>query len=259
MQTKAALMVLVLLSGTIAGCTSDPDGGGNDGIDSDALDDLFDQYFEDFVNNTSITVNNHYYNNSTYVVDDGDYSSTTTTNIEYNNTTNVDGGEINNYNTDNSVSNINGSGVGSASIMQMFTVNWAHTEVQIPNFGNRIVTLNDTLQQTSGNPNLLYALVYEGNLIEFEDVNCEQFYNFAWMSVDQWEDHLIGIYGYGSGDSYWPARDLRDFWSDNAYHDSSSNPVNAEGETVQDQCPGIDGGADESYYLVTVFEIELFT
>ena len=70
MQTKAALMVLVLLSGTIAGCTSDPDGGGNDGIDSDALDDLFDEYFQDFVNNTSITVNNHYHNNTTYVVDD---------------------------------------------------------------------------------------------------------------------------------------------------------------------------------------------
>ena len=99
MQSKAALMVLVLLSGTIAGCTSDPDGGGNDGIDSDALDDLFDQYFEDFVNNTTITVNNHYYNNTTYVVDDGDYSTSSTTNIGYNNTTNVDGGEvINNYN-----------------------------------------------------------------------------------------------------------------------------------------------------------------
>ena len=95
MQTKAALMVLVLLSGTIAGCTSDPDGGGNDGIDSDALDDLFDEYFQDFVNNTSITVINHYHNNTTYVVDDGDYSTTVVN--EYNNTTTVEGGEVNNY------------------------------------------------------------------------------------------------------------------------------------------------------------------
>ena len=92
MQTKAALMVLVLLSGTIAGCTSDPDGGGNDGIDSDALDDLFDEYFQDFVNNTSITVINHYHNNTTYVVDDGDYSTTVVN--EYNNTTINEGDEL---------------------------------------------------------------------------------------------------------------------------------------------------------------------
>ena len=95
MHTKAALMILVLLSGTIAGCTGDPDGGGGDELDSDALQDLFDEHFQDFINNTTLTVNNHYYNNTTYVVDDGDYSSTT--NIEYNNTTNVDGGEVNNY------------------------------------------------------------------------------------------------------------------------------------------------------------------
>jgi len=106
MQTKAALMVLVLLSGTIAGCTSDPDGGGNDGIDSDALDDLFDQYFEDFVNNTSITVVNHYHNNTTYVTN------------EYHNTTNNEGNQVteNNFNTDytnyslGQASNVSGSG-----------------------------------------------------------------------------------------------------------------------------------------------------
>ena len=152
MQTKAALMVLVLLSGTIAGCTSDPDGGGNDGIDSDALDDLFDQYFEDFVNNTSITVNNHYHNNTTVV--NNDYE----TNNEYSNTTNVDGGEITNYNQ------FNGSGA-SYSIMQMFTVNWDHSVVGMTDYGSRIVTLNDTLQITTGNPYLLYALIYEGNLL----------------------------------------------------------------------------------------------
>ena len=105
MQTKAALMVLVLLSGPIAGCTGDPDGGGNDGSDSDARDDLCDEYFQDFVNNTSITVNNHYHNNTTYVVDDGDYSSSNTVHHHYNNTTINEGDETstNNYNnqTDN--------------------------------------------------------------------------------------------------------------------------------------------------------------
>jgi len=47
MQTKATLMVLVLLSGTIAGCTSDPDGGANDEIDTETL-----QNIQDFINGT---------------------------------------------------------------------------------------------------------------------------------------------------------------------------------------------------------------
>jgi len=235
-------MVLVLLSGTIAGCTSDPDGGGNDGIDSDALDDLFDQYFEDFVNNTTITVNNHYHNNTTVVNNDYD------TNNDYNNTTNVDGGEINNYNQ------FNGSGA-SDSIMQMFTVNWAHSDVPVIDYGRIMVTLNDTLQQTSGNPNLIYALIYEGNLIEFEDVNCEQFYNFAYLSDHQWQVYLETTYG---GHANSESHQIEDFWKQNAFYSNSNNPVNSNGETVREQCPAFDGSSYE-YYYTTVFEIELST
>ena len=62
MGYKATLMALVLVSSMLAGCTSDPDGGGGDEIDSDALQDLFDEHFQDFLNNTTITVNNHYHN-----------------------------------------------------------------------------------------------------------------------------------------------------------------------------------------------------
>ena len=75
MEYKAALLALVLVSGSLAGCTSDPDGGGNAEFDSEALQDLIDENLQDFLNNTTITVNNHYYNNTTYVVDDGDYST----------------------------------------------------------------------------------------------------------------------------------------------------------------------------------------
>ena len=96
MKTKVALLTLILVSSTLAGCTGDPDGGGNDEIDSDALQDLFDEHFQDFLNNTTITVNNHYHNNTT----------------------------ISSTSTDNSVSNINGSGIGSDSVMNMFTVSW---------------------------------------------------------------------------------------------------------------------------------------
>ena len=72
MDYKATLMVLVLVSSALAGCTSDPDGGGMDELDSDALQDLFDEHFQDFINNTTITVNNHYHNNTTVVNNDYD-------------------------------------------------------------------------------------------------------------------------------------------------------------------------------------------
>ena len=48
-MSKAALMVLILLSGTIAGCTGDPDGGSNDEIDAETisnLEDLLDSLVE---------------------------------------------------------------------------------------------------------------------------------------------------------------------------------------------------------------------
>ena len=242
MKTKAALLTLVLVSSALAGCTGDPDAGGNDEIDSDALQDLFDEHFQDFINNTTVTVNNHYHNNTTVVNNDYD------TNNEYNNTTNVDGGEINNYNQ------FNGSGAGAASIMQMFTVNWNHADdIQIIDYGSRIVTLNDTLQQTSGEPNLLYALVYNGNLIEFRDVNCEQFYSFAHPDRSWWEDYLEDNYGYESG-LYTAANQLENFWRNNAYYSSSNNGVNANGESVRQQCL-FDWGP--TYHFSTVFEIQL--
>ena len=63
MDYKATLMALVLVSSALAGCTGDPDGGGGDEVDTDALQDLFDEHFQDFINNTTITVINNYHNN----------------------------------------------------------------------------------------------------------------------------------------------------------------------------------------------------
>ncbi len=201
MQTKAALMVLVLLSGTIAGCTSDPDGGGNDGIDSDALDDLFDEYFQDFVNNTSITVINHYHNNTTYVVDDGDYSTTVVN--EYNNTTINEGDETstNNYNnqTDNDYSssslNYSLNGSGGDSMVQVFRITWDPDEHVSPtNFGARQVVINGTVQIPGWTGSEL-SYQFNGNLIKL-NLNCEELINAYYeMEVDDWRDWVFDVYG----------------------------------------------------------------
>ena len=101
MRIIAPMMILIMMTSTLAGCTGgDPDGGGNDEIDMDILNQLIDDNLQDFINNTTITVENHYHNNTTIVNNHYDY--------QFNNTTNVEGEEVNNY--DNSVSHINASG-----------------------------------------------------------------------------------------------------------------------------------------------------
>ena len=56
MRIIAPMMILIMMTSTLAGCTGgDPDGGGE--IDTDALNDLIDQNLQDFINNTTITVN----------------------------------------------------------------------------------------------------------------------------------------------------------------------------------------------------------
>ena len=105
MDHKAALLALVLVSGSLAGCTGDPGEGGGDEFDSEALQDLIDENLQDFMNNTSITVNNHFYNNTTYVTN------------EYHNTTTNAGDEVteNNFQTDYTNYTIGQAGNGSGS------------------------------------------------------------------------------------------------------------------------------------------------
>jgi len=50
MEYKAILMALVLVSSALAGCTGDPDAGGNDEIDAETLQNL-----QDFINGTMAT------------------------------------------------------------------------------------------------------------------------------------------------------------------------------------------------------------
>ena len=89
MRIIAPMMILIMMTSTLAGCTGgDPDGGGNDEIDMDILNQLIDDNLQDFINNTTITVENHYHNNTT----------------------------ITNDNTDNSVSNINGTSTTTSTL-----------------------------------------------------------------------------------------------------------------------------------------------
>jgi len=126
---------------------------------------LFDEHFQDFLNNTTITVNNHYHNNTT----------------------------ISSTSTDNSVSNINGSGIGSDSVMNMFTVSWDRESELI---GYDPMNVMIAVGNNSNDPTLLYADYYNGQVIEFR-WSCIEYLNFERLSIDNWKDWLVDNYGVG--------------------------------------------------------------
>ena len=142
MKTRAVSMVLLMIASALAGCTSgDPDGDGEMGIDTDVLNQMIEDNLQDFINNSSVTVHQtiHYHNNTTYVVDDGDYS--TTNNAHFNNTTNVDGGEINNYDQSETTYNIGGASfgegvngsVGGGDMLFVANIEWTAMDL-FPNY-----------------------------------------------------------------------------------------------------------------------------
>ena len=111
MRAVAIPMILLMLSASLAGCTAgDPDGDDNSGIDMEILNQMIDDNLQDFINNTSVTVNQeiHYHNNTTVV---NNYDET---NNEFSNTTNVDGEEVvnNNYDQSETTWNIGGASFG---------------------------------------------------------------------------------------------------------------------------------------------------
>ena len=174
MDHKAALLALLLVSSALAGCISDPDAGGNDEFDSEALQDLIDENLQDFMNNTSITVNNHFYNNTTVV------------------------------NSDNSVSNVNGSGTGYGSMMHMFTVDWSdeyHLDYDILN--HTLQTIDNSSNLSSFGGNLTFGpWGYNGQQV-YVQPTCAEVYMTAQGYYDDdyyWNDWLVDRYGYSGSE-----------------------------------------------------------
>ena len=68
MKAHAATFALLMIASSLAGCTT----AGNDGVPEITLDDedietFLDDYFQDFVNNSSVVINQeiHYHNETT--------------------------------------------------------------------------------------------------------------------------------------------------------------------------------------------------
>jgi len=221
MRIIAPMMILIMITSTLAGCTGgDPDGGGNDNIDMDVLNQLIDDNLQDFVNNTTITVENHYHNNTTIM------------------------------NNDNSISNINGS--DSTSTMKMFTVEWDKIEYMLMSEGTltpgeKMVTLTGTNNSSGGGDNtLLFTYGYNGYALEFR-LTCNEYrHYYNYWDRDNWEDWLVAEYGYlsGNGGTYDTAYRIDDDIYDNWRY----------GFDAEEQC----SFSSQKYTeLITLFEIDL--
>ena len=221
MRIIAPMIILIMMTSTLAGCTGgDPDGGGNDNIDMDVLNQLIDDNFQDFVNNTTITVENHYHNNTTTMND----------------------------NTDNSVSNINGSNI--ASTLKMFTVEWNPTEhIVYENIGTQVISLDGNLQQSNNNPNLLLMYIYNGYTVELKDMTCNEIYTFGahYFDEDYWRTYLGENYGYNYIDN--EIYNVADNINDDMYNLRNNN-------SVEEQC-GYFNSYNQENTLVDIYSIDL--
>ena len=201
MKTRAVSMVLLIIASALAGCTSgDPDGDGEMGIDTDVLNQMIEDNLQDFINNSSVTVHHtvHQHNNTTVV---NNYYQTTN---EYQNTTNVEEGEIGpttNYYQSNNSWNMGGNGSNSGAILHAidfeFTLNelWGNSEIQ-PGDRNNTYTVTWTYYDYNTNQERTDIFTFP----------CSSYY-------------LVGSANTSNLQTYWDdSSHYEQAWSDNGYN-----------------------------------------
>ena len=216
------------MTSTLAGCTGgDPDSGGE--MDSDAINDLIDANLQDFINNTTITVNqeihHHYYNNTTT----NDYT------VEYNNTTVNEGDSIVNEGDDNNLNE------------------WSNTSYNLggANFGNGV---NGTVSMGAS---MMFVAHLEFNAYDiFPDFESEpapdrnniftytwEYYDYLTNSnrIDSFTFSCQVFYLIGSQSNNTNNSQVSFFDNDDNYHNAWSNEYNG---TIADLLS--DAGEDSS-------------
>ena len=220
MRIIAPMMILIMMTSTLAGCTGgDPDGGGNDEIDMDILNQLIDDNLQDFINNTTITVENHYHNNTTYVTN------------EYNNMSNNEGDSVveNNFQTDYTnytIGNSGNSSIGSNNEL-LFVM---HMEFNASELAPDLIprtNIDPRLEIFEYTKNFTGYVWVEGNSNENNSSNgwfeqaqisithyipCSVFYTFEGMS---YYDDDNGSYSFNGDGTFWDYNwdEYRYYWA----------------------------------------------
>ena len=239
MKTKALLMTIAMMSAALAGCT------GSDGvteIDDETLQQLFEDNIQDFMNNTTVTVNHeiHYHNN------------TTVNNHYHNNTTVNEGSDVteNNFQTDYTNYTLGQLGNGSNGAGETLFV--MHMEFTAEDLAPELVPRIDIDPRTLS---YLYTKNFTGYVwVETGDANnssgyfepseisithevpCSIFYTFEnvishnWSIAYStfWEDRYAYqdyfYYVYGSEDQYNSSMDYYDYYNAGLESEEICNP-----------------------------------
>jgi hypothetical protein len=232
MRAKAVLMALAMMTTALAGCT------GTDGVtevDEDALNELIQNNLQDFINNTTVVVNQdfHYHNNTTVVQNDYTYDNDTTN--EYTNNTNIEGSDVVNNYEDNDYSNTSyGFGNGGASFGT--GVNGTVTGSSMMFVAHLEFTAQDLFPEwyVPGSRSNTFAYYWE-----FYDYLTNSYTNGT-FTYSCGEYYLIGSLSNGSTYqvSYW--EDSDNYWDawDNEYNSTTADLLtNAASETgVREVC-----------------------
>ena len=235
MRIIAPMMILIMMTSTLAGCTGgDPDSGGE--MDTDAINDLIDQNLQDFINNTTITVNqeihHQYYNNTSITTND--YT------VEYNNTTVNEGdsivneGDTNNQH-DNSQSNYSfgaiGSGNGSGETLFLLDIQFTLSDlmsVEVVDYRNN--TFNYSYEYYDFATNEVRTDIFE--------FSCQVFY-------------LVGANSTNGTNqvSYWEdSSQYSNAWS-NVYNSTVRNLLQEAVNNYAISGPSVQSICDENYYV----------
>ncbi len=216
-RAKASLISMLLLLVPLAGCAGS-DGEVNVDLTTEEIQELIDDNIDDFLNNTTITVNqdadyhnnttvvNHFSNNSTTNLDQSGASSSTTTYY------------------------YNGS---DASDIRMFTVQWnpldhvedpTHMQLVRPicreydyeepaecnqdwDYGWDSILGEDDALIDDYNISTIYVYQYNGQTVEIT-ATCMEWYQYYEWGQNEWRDYLANNYGYNSNQIESAASDL---------------------------------------------------
>ena len=247
MKGNALSLALIMIAGSLAGClASDSDGVPEISLTDEDITGLFDDYFMDFVNNSSVTVINeiHYHNNTTYVTN------------ENNDITNNEGDSVteNIYQTDYINYSLGGLGNNSGNsdeILFVMHLDFNASEIApdlVPRddddprlrtfnftksfFGFVFVEGNNSSNNSNGNNGSNGW--FEQQLINItHEISCSMYYQFEGentLYIPPWGEFTL----YGDGT----------FWGDNSEHYESNSDAyysywhssygdNASGSTSQ--------------------------
>jgi len=164
-----------MMTSTLAGCTGgDPDGGGNDNIDMDVLNQLIDDNLQDFINNTTITVENHYHNNTTIVNNDNSVN-----NVSSSDTSSVSSSNV--IKTIDFVFNLDFLWGNSPAVpgdrYNSYTTNWSYYDYATNSYRNDVFTYDCGVYYLVGSANNSNQQTYWENSNYYDDAWSDNGYN----------------------------------------------------------------------------------